>query len=308
MAFALHRPESAHAAIELARSLGPEASYLAGGTDLLIQMNRGRRTSSHVIALDRIAELAGVDVGTEGVAIGALTTMKTIERDPSFTGPLGALPEAARVVGGHQIRNVATIGGNIANASPAADLLPALLALDAVVELGGAEGLRTVPLGRFLRGPGVTEREPGELLLRVTIARPPANAATAFIKFGRRRAMEISIVCVAALLEVDDDGGCRDARSPSVPLDLPRCAQPRPKNSCMGAKRRRRPLAWRERSRQPIAHRSAMSAPPPNIAADLSPRWYRAPCSGACIRSGRGRHEQNAASIAGQRRSARRPC
>ena len=212
MGFRLHRPEDVGAAIGLARDFGPEARYLAGGTDLIIQVNRGHRTSSDLIALDRLAVLSGIDERPDRVEIGALTTMKTIECDARLRGPLGALPEAARVVGGHQIRNVATIGGNIANASPAADLLPVLLALDAEVELVGPEGTRRIPLGRFLRGPGVTAREPSELIRRVAFGPPPANVATAFIKAGRRRAMEISIVCVAALLAFDEHGRCREAR------------------------------------------------------------------------------------------------
>jgi carbon-monoxide dehydrogenase medium subunit len=212
MSFRLHRPENLGAAIELARERGPEARYLAGGTDLIIEINRRRRTPSDLISLDRLAELSGIELHPDRVEIGALTTMKTIECDARLRGPLGALPEAARVVGGHQIRNVATLGGNIANASPAADLLPMLLVLDAEVVLAGAAAARRLPLGRFLRGPGVTACEPGELLRRVDFGRPPANAATAFLKAGRRRAMEISIVCVAALLALDEQGRVREAR------------------------------------------------------------------------------------------------
>jgi carbon-monoxide dehydrogenase medium subunit len=212
MGFRLHRPATVGAAIELARDIGREARYLAGGTDLIIQINRGRCAPSDVIALDRLAELSAIDERADRVEIGALTTMKTIEGDTRFAGPLAALPEAARLVGGHQIRNVATIGGNIANASPAADLLPVLLALDAEVELVGPEGGRRIALGRFLRGPGVTACEPGELIRRVAFSWPSANTATAFVKAGRRRAMEISIVCVAALLTLDEHGRCRDAR------------------------------------------------------------------------------------------------
>jgi carbon-monoxide dehydrogenase medium subunit len=212
MGFRLHRPETVGAAIELARAFGPEARYLAGGTDLIIQINRGRCTPSDLIALDRIAALSGIDEGPDGVEIGALTTMKAIEGDARLAGPLGALPEAARVVGGHQIRNVATMGGNIANASPAADLLPVLLALDAEVELVGPDGARRITLGRFLRGPGLTALEPGELIGRIAFGGPAANSATAFVKAGRRRAMEISIVCIAALLALDQNGRCREAR------------------------------------------------------------------------------------------------
>jgi probable selenate reductase FAD-binding subunit len=212
MGFRLQRPENVGAAIELARELGPEARYLAGGTDLIIQINRRRCTPSDLIALDRIAELSGIDERGDAVDIGALTTMKAIECDARFTGRLGALGEAARVVGGHQIRNVATIGGNVANASPAADLLPVLLALEAEVEICGAERTRRIPLAGLLRGPGVTDLERGELLRRVSFGMPSANSATAFVKAGRRQAMEISIVCVAAFLALDENGRVRDVR------------------------------------------------------------------------------------------------
>ena len=97
-----------------------------------------------------------------------------IERHPGFSGPLAALAEAARVIGGHQVRNVGTIGGNVVNASPAADLLPVLLALDAEVVLTGRDRHRQLPLAAFLRGPGATVRRDDELLLRlvVSVARP----------------------------------------------------------------------------------------------------------------------------------------
>ena len=212
MGFRLHRPENLDAAMALARACGAEARWLAGGTDLMIQINRGRVSPSDLIALDRVAELSGIDDGGDAIAIGALTTMKRIETDARFAGPFAAFPEAARVVGGHQIRNIATIGGNIANASPAADLAPVLLAFEAEVEICGPEGRRRVPLGRLLRGPGVTCLEPGALLQRVVVPKPPAQAATAFLKAGRRRAMEISIVCVAVLLALDEAGRVRDVR------------------------------------------------------------------------------------------------
>jgi carbon-monoxide dehydrogenase medium subunit len=134
-----------------------------------------------------------------------------IERHPAFAGPYAALGEAARVVGGHQIRNVGTIGGNVVNASPAADLLPALLALNADVVLVGSEGTRQVPLARFLRGPGITDRADDELLVQVVIDRPSPTVTTS-LPAGRRRAMEISVVCVAALLERDEAGNCCSVR------------------------------------------------------------------------------------------------
>ena len=100
--------------------MGPEARYLAGGSDLMIQINRRRCAPAHLIALDRIAGLSGTETGGDRVTIGATTTMKTVERHPDFgDAPMAALAEAAsHVVGGHQVRNVATVGGNIVNASP----------------------------------------------------------------------------------------------------------------------------------------------------------------------------------------------
>jgi carbon-monoxide dehydrogenase medium subunit len=212
MPFEVHQPDSVAEAVRLAGTLPSDARFLAGGTDLIIQINRKRSNPLHLIALDRIAALHGIEIGDRHIRLGALTTHKMIERHPAFAGPYAALAEAARVVGGHQIRNVGTIGGNVANASPAADLLPALLALNADVVLIGSEGSRQVPLSRFLRGPGITDRADDELLVQVVIDRPSPKVATAFLKAGRRRAMEISVVCAAALLERDEAGNCRTVR------------------------------------------------------------------------------------------------
>jgi aerobic carbon-monoxide dehydrogenase medium subunit len=212
MPFEVHQPDSVAEAVRLAGTLPSDARFLAGGTDLIIQINRKRTNPLHLIALDRIDALHGIEIGNRHIRVGALTTHKMIERHPAFAGPGAALAEAARVVGGHQIRNVGTIGGNIVNASPAADLLPALLALNADVVLAGSEGSRQVPLSRFLKGPGITDRADDELLVQVLIDRPSPTVATTFLKAGRRRAMEISVVCVAALLERDEAGNCRTVR------------------------------------------------------------------------------------------------
>jgi carbon-monoxide dehydrogenase medium subunit len=121
------------------------------------------------------------------------------------------LSEAARVIGGHQVRNVATIGGNIVNASPAADLVAPLLALDATLTLRDAENVRGEPLEAFLKGAGLTSRRPGELLTEIAFAAPAFGSASVFLKAGRRKAMEISVVCVAACLTLTN-GICSDAR------------------------------------------------------------------------------------------------
>lgn len=199
MSFTFHQPASIDAAIDLAREFGETARFIAGGTDLIIQISRKRLAPQHVISL------SGLDLDTIGetsteYVIGAMVTHDAIVTYPGFQKQLIALAQASAVVGGRQVRNIATVGGNIVNASPAADLLPVLLALDADVELQGPSGSRTLPLDRFLLERGRTERRPDEILTSVRFAKPPAASATSFLKAGRRKAMEISVICVAAHL------------------------------------------------------------------------------------------------------------
>ena len=208
----VHRADSIQHAAAMMATLGDGAKLLAGGTDLLIQLRRGALSCDHLIDIGRIAGLDGIAIDGNAVRIGALTLHSTIERYGAFAGPLRALIEAARVVGGWQVRNMATIGGNVANASPAADLIPVLLVLDATVELGGAGDTRHLPLSQFLLGPRRTAARHDEILTAFHFAMPAARHATAFLKAGRRKAMEISIVNVAALLAVDSEGRCQRAR------------------------------------------------------------------------------------------------
>lgn len=199
MSFAFHRPETIDAAIAFAREQGEAARFLAGGTDLIIQINRGRTAPQHLISLAGL----GLDTISETPSeyvIGAMATHDAVVTHPGFQKQLVALTEASAVIGGRQVRNIATVGGNIVNASPAADLVPVLLTLDATVELRGSSGVRSMPLDRFLVERGRTERRPDEILTAVRVDKPPAASATAFLKAGRRKAMEISVICVAAHL------------------------------------------------------------------------------------------------------------
>jgi carbon-monoxide dehydrogenase medium subunit len=203
MSFALHHPNSIGEAVALAHALGDGARFIAGGTDLAIQMRRKRVAPAHLIDLTGLAELAQIREEPDALLVGALVTHKAIERHPAFQGRLAALAEAARVVGGHQIRNVGTVGGNIANASPAADVVAPLLALEAELELVAPDRSRRLALEAFLLGPGQTAKQAGELITQVRIAKPASATATAFCKAGRRKAMEIAIVCVAVQLGLD---------------------------------------------------------------------------------------------------------
>src|SRR5207237_8302903 len=132
----------------------------------------GRLRPRHVVSLHQLTELAGLAVNGE-IRLGALVTHRAIERTPAFAGPLRALIEGAEVIGGHQVRNVATVGGNVMNASTAPDLVPVLLALDGVAHLIGPDGERAVALDGFLRSRGETGRRPGELLTAVTLPALP---------------------------------------------------------------------------------------------------------------------------------------
>jgi carbon-monoxide dehydrogenase medium subunit len=202
MAFEFHAPNSLDAAIALARQHGEAARFIAGGTDLIIQIKRKRVAPQHLISLAGLGLDTIRETATEFV-IGATTTHNDVVFHPAFQKELVALTEASAIVGGRQIRNVATVGGNIVNASPAADLVPVLLTLDASVDLAGGGGTRNLPLDDFLLDRGRTDRQIDEVLTTVRFAKPPAASATAFLKGGRRKAMEISVVCVAAHLAGD---------------------------------------------------------------------------------------------------------
>jgi carbon-monoxide dehydrogenase medium subunit len=212
MSFDYHEPASLSEAVDLGARFGEGGRFLAGGTDLIIQMRRGRLAPQHVVSLRRVRGLDAIEANG-AVKLGALVTLGALERHRAFQGYLRALVESAEVVGGHQVRNVGTVGGNVANASPAADVVTALLALDADVTCAGPDGERTVPLDDFLVRSGETARRAGELLTSIAFPALDGRSATAFLKAGRRKAMEISVVCVAARLTVDPGGErCVQAR------------------------------------------------------------------------------------------------
>jgi CO/xanthine dehydrogenase FAD-binding subunit len=179
----------------------PDALVLAGGTDLMVEVNEAHRSlagDETVVAVNRVAELRAwsVDTPTRLVRLGAGVTYAELARPP-LSDLLPALGQAARTVGSPQIRNAATLGGNLATCSPAGDGLPVLAALDAVVELLGPDGSRSMPVGEFMTGVKRTARRPGELLTAVTV--PLLDGWQGYAKVGVRNAMVIAIAgaCVA---------------------------------------------------------------------------------------------------------------
>jgi CO/xanthine dehydrogenase FAD-binding subunit len=197
----LFRPRDLSEALAIlaARS---EVRPAAGCTDLFPATAAPALQGAH-IDLTALEELSGISRTPEGFRVGAATTWReAIEADlpPAFE----MLKEAAREVGSPQIQNAGTIGGNLCNASPAADGVPCLLALDAQVELASAEGRRMLPLGKFITGPRQTALGPGELLVAVHVPGEAARGASRFLKLGARRYLVISIAMVAVRLVVEE--------------------------------------------------------------------------------------------------------
>jgi CO/xanthine dehydrogenase FAD-binding subunit len=183
----------------------PSPRPVAGCTDLMVTTPLARAALDRVLDVTGIAELRGVrEEGDGSVSIGAATTFREIAAAPSVVAHFPALAAAARVVGGWQIQNRATIGGNMANASPAGDSLPVLLAFDAVVECAGPSGPRSIPYAEFHTGYRRTALAPGELIVRVRLPRPPAGTRQAFRKVGTREAQAISKVVVAMRARVEN--------------------------------------------------------------------------------------------------------
>ncbi len=182
----------------------PALTVLAGGTDLMVELNYGRRRPLDVLSLRRLAGLRDWHVertaaGADGVVLGAAVTYTTLLGD-ELAGLLPALAQAARTVGSPQIRNTGTIGGNLVTGSPAGDTLPVLVALEATVELASARhGARRLPVSEFLTGPKQTARRPDELLVAVRV--PAARGRSEFLKIGVRNAMVIAVANCALVVD-----------------------------------------------------------------------------------------------------------
>jgi CO/xanthine dehydrogenase FAD-binding subunit len=198
--FAYARPASLAEAVDLLVRHGSAARVLAGGTDLVIRLRDGSFAPEVVVDVKRVPELApGITSGPDGsLRIGATTTMTEIAAHPVIRRDLAALAEAAAVVGSVQIRNRATLAGNLCNASPAADTAPALLVHAALIHVVGPNGRRVLPLDTLFVRSGVTTLEPGELLAAIEIPAPPAGRiASAHERRTRRRGHDLASVTVA---------------------------------------------------------------------------------------------------------------
>ena len=196
------RPRTLPEALQALAASGGQ--ILAGGTDFYPALGE-RPVTKPVVDITAISEIRGIEFLRDSIRIGGGTTWTEILAAP-LPRCFDCLKQAAREIGSVQIQNRATIAGNLCNASPAADGIPPLLALDAEVELASAAGTRRLPLAEFVLGNRRTARRPGEILTRVTISREFEKAASVFLKLGARRYLVISIAMVAAVLAVDAKG------------------------------------------------------------------------------------------------------
>lgn len=202
--FVYARPGTVAEALDVLGEHGPAARVLAGGTDLAVALRNRTLRPEHLVDVKFLADLppALSDDGTT-LVIGATAAMVDVERDARVCQLFPALAEAAAVVGSPQIRNRATVAGNICHASPAADTAPALLVHGATVVVASTHGERRVPLVDFIAGPGVTDLRPGELVVAIELPLAKRRTGSAFARVTRRRGVDLATVNVCCRVDAD---------------------------------------------------------------------------------------------------------
>ncbi|MFC1905343.1 FAD binding domain-containing protein [Chloroflexota bacterium] len=189
-----------------------KAAVLAGGTDLLLQMKQRDKTPQYLITLKNIPGLNEIVYDDKnGLQIGALVTIRDIQKSPVIQKKFTALAQAADNLATPQIRNLATLGGNICNAAPCADMIPPLLAMGAKLKLVSKNGDRTIPLEEFHSAPFKTVQKSDELLVSVSVPNQSSNSKSAYVKYTFRGAMEYPYVAIAVVLTLDGNI-CKEVR------------------------------------------------------------------------------------------------
>ncbi len=203
-----YKPDSLDEAWDIKKKF-PKAEYIAGGTDILVQIKDKVKETSGLISLRSIPELNGITT-SKGISIGAMTSITDLINHPAIQDTFPVLIEAAQSLGSTQIRNAATVGGNLCNSSPCANMAPPLLVLDAKIQLKGSSGERVIPLHDFFLGPGENCIKKEEILTAILLDAPSPDAKAVFFKKGRIK-MDIAIASIAILLDMKGDT-CSKAR------------------------------------------------------------------------------------------------
>jgi len=190
----------------------PDARLVAGGTDLLVDLKTGRNHYGHVISMTGIPSLHGITSDADGLRIGALVTPNELAAHPALKERFAPILDATSKLAAQQIRNMATVGGNIAGAIPSADLPPILMVMGASVLIWSPKGERRVPVESIFVGPRKTSLAPDDILTAIYVPTPPTRFGAAFARFAQRRANACAVAGVAASIQLDDDDTITDAR------------------------------------------------------------------------------------------------
>lgn len=211
--FDYYRPTTLAEVASLFREHGDGGTLLAGGTDLLVQMKEAGRTARYVVSLSGVPGLDGISGGGgSALRIGARTLVADVASHAEVRGRYEALADGASIIGSVQTRNMATLGGNLCNATPSADTGPALAVFEATVHAVGPSGERTIPISQFWTGPGRTVLEAGEVVTHIEFPAPPARSGSHYQRHTPRKVMDIAAVGTAVYLELDASGACSVAR------------------------------------------------------------------------------------------------
>lgn len=206
------KPTTLKETLDLLNSCGDKAKLIAGGTDLMIQWKKRLVSPECLISLRNVSELNFVSL-EGGLHIGSATTHRTLELSTELKSRFPIIYDAVSNLGSVQVRNSATIGGNLCNAAPSADTAPPMLVLEAEVHIAHSNGERSVAIEDFFKGPGRTVLQAGEVVTQFTAPEPPRNTGMAYWKHTRRKAMDLPILGVAVLIAFEDDlKTCRKAR------------------------------------------------------------------------------------------------
>jgi aerobic carbon-monoxide dehydrogenase medium subunit len=211
--FEYYSPSTLAEAIDLCQKFGATVRVMAGGTELINEMRKGTSQPGQVIDLKRIAGMDDIEDFGGGLKLGGLVRIHTIENSAMVLDSFVALRQAARTLGSVQVRSKATLAGNICRASPSADMVPPLIALRASVRIRGKSSDRVLPLEELFVGPGKTVLTNGEILTEIHVPKAAPRSGCAYLKLSPRRAMDLAVVGVAAMVELDKAKSiCLEAR------------------------------------------------------------------------------------------------
>ncbi|MDE0169084.1 MAG: xanthine dehydrogenase family protein subunit M [bacterium] len=188
-----------------------DAKVYAGATDFIPQLRMGRPEPDRAVDLKRIPRLTDLRLVRDTWVIGAATPSVRLTEEDGLVADLPGLVEAAALIGSDQIQSRASLGGNLCNASPAADSVPAMVVNDARAVIAGPDGTRTVPVASVVTGPGSTSLGSGEFVIEFEFDRPPARTSDAYVRFIPRTEMDIAVVGAGARLSLDEEGRCTAA-------------------------------------------------------------------------------------------------